>query len=354
MAPRAGGRLGFLDVLRAVAVLFVLFQHVAEQTWPGFSSFTSGGIQLGQLGVTLFFCCSGFIIPVSLERSGNLRRFWIGRFFRLYPLYWLSLLVALLGTRFGSFPADGLRPGDWIANATMFQLWLGRPDAVGLYWSLGWEMSFYVGMSVLFLLHLHRRAVALAVTSVLGCLVVMAALPSVMPGRHLSLGLYNFAFMLTGYVLHQWFVGAVRTRAAAAVFGLTVAGSVGLLWGSAALGVLPTTNAGGSITGPRPMIFAWVLALAIFGVGLLWGRSGGQGVAVLRRLGTISYSVYLLQGLVIALLRPAGWPSWAWALLWTAGTIACAEVTYRFVERPAIALGRRLARRPDAGTPTVS
>ncbi len=46
--------------------------------------------------MVVFFLCSGFIIPVSLERQGSLRRFWIRRLLRRYPLYWLSVVLCML------------------------------------------------------------------------------------------------------------------------------------------------------------------------------------------------------------------------------------------------------------------
>ena len=48
---------------------------------------SSGIIDLGKYGVLLFFLVSGYVIPMSLERHGSLRRFWIGRLFRIYPAY---------------------------------------------------------------------------------------------------------------------------------------------------------------------------------------------------------------------------------------------------------------------------
>ncbi|HEY6749209.1 MAG TPA: hypothetical protein VI357_26270, partial [Mycobacteriales bacterium] len=67
--------------------------------------------------------------------------------------------------------------------------------------------------------------------------------------------------------------------------------------------------------------------------------------AWLRRWGTISYSVYLMQALVLAALDPTGAPPWLDAVLWTAGTVLVSELTYRFIETSGIAVGRRISRR---------
>ncbi len=87
-------RFDFIDSARGIAALAVIAEHLYEARSPWFYTFSQTGFSLGAFGVTLFFLVSGFIIPVSIEKAG-LKRFWIARVFRLYPLYWLSLgLVA--------------------------------------------------------------------------------------------------------------------------------------------------------------------------------------------------------------------------------------------------------------------
>ena len=45
-------------------------------------------------GIMVFFLVSGYIIPASLERQACVRTFWIGRVFRIYPLW----AVVIAGT----------------------------------------------------------------------------------------------------------------------------------------------------------------------------------------------------------------------------------------------------------------
>src|SRR5689334_13222473 len=91
-------RLAWLDGLRAVAVLLVLYAHVSRYVLTDVRAFTSEWLHAGPAGVMLFFLVSGYIIPASLERHGSLRRFWVGRAGRLIPLYALvTVAVVLLG-----------------------------------------------------------------------------------------------------------------------------------------------------------------------------------------------------------------------------------------------------------------
>jgi len=339
---RPVGRLGFLDALRGLAVLLVLFQHVGELTWSVVPEVSGNWLDIGQLGVMLFFCCSGFIIPVSLERTGRLDTFWISRFFRLYPLYWFSLAGAFVCSQLFDIPTAAVTTADWLANITMLQHFLGRPDAVGLYWSLAWEMAFYLLITVLFLLHAHRRPVLLS-AAINTCLLAAVLLYWLfLPGKHFSVGLFNIALMFAGYAVHQWFVGKVATSVIVTTVGYTALTGVVIL--------LTTTFSGGltdQIGVPRsalPLGTAWLGALLIFTVVVASARSGLRFPAWLRRLGTISFSVYLMQSLVVAGIEVPAAPPWLVAVIWTTATLLISELTYRFLEVPAIKLGHRTVR----------
>src|SRR5215212_1633861 len=134
-------RLHFLDALRGVAALAVFFAHACGVLFPGFNDIAFSRFDLGNFGVMLFFLCSGFIIPVSLERQGSLRVFWLRRLFRLFPLYWLTIAILLLkgyAAGWRGFPASFFASplGYLAANMTMLQILFGYPHMVGLAWTL--------------------------------------------------------------------------------------------------------------------------------------------------------------------------------------------------------------------------
>ena len=105
-----GQRLQGVDVLRALAILFVLMNHVNMRLRLARIPYTEGlSEQLvtslvwnGQRGVQIFFAVSGFLITaMSLRRWGSLSRvsvrgFYLMRFARIVPL-----LVLLLGVLSG-------------------------------------------------------------------------------------------------------------------------------------------------------------------------------------------------------------------------------------------------------------
>ena len=89
-------------------------------------------------------------------------------------------------------------------------------------------------------------------------------------------------------------------------------------------------------------------ALVVFA---LWVACLRVDAASLTFLGVVSYSLYLFHPLVLSVLvrlrasGPPGFPLWANGLVGAAFTAVVAAVVYRWVERPAIALGRRCAGR---------
>lgn len=349
-SPRPASRLQFLDGLRGVAVALVLVQHVGERAFPAVAELTHSSLLLGQLGVMVFFLCSGFIIPASLERErpgeGRGRRFasfWRGRFFRLFPLYWLSLAVAgWLAYRGTYSPAAPMSGGDWLANGVMFQMLVGVPNALVAYWTLAFELLFYAGLSVLFVFGLHRRSVELSLAASAVCLALALGAGPLL-GAAPPTGAFCLATMLTGTVFHRWHSGEI---------GLSRL----VLCVVAALGSGTALLAAATLGAPQPpeapqflaMLTAWLGAYAVFCAGVALRHR--RVPAALSRLGTISYSVYLMQALVLAAV-PALSSAVGSAVVWVGATLVVSELTYRFVERPAIALGRRrdtVAVRPAA------
>lgn len=85
-------RISELDGLRGVAILLVVMRHYVHH--PGLLLF---GPQWGWMGVNLFFVLSGFLITsILLRRSGEpglLKTFYARRSLRIFPLYFLALLV---------------------------------------------------------------------------------------------------------------------------------------------------------------------------------------------------------------------------------------------------------------------
>jgi peptidoglycan/LPS O-acetylase OafA/YrhL len=166
--------MAWLDALRGIAALLVVYAHLSHYLLRSVRAVSAEWLHAGPAGVMLFFLVSGYIIPASLERHGSLRRFWAGRFRRLFPLYTVvALLVVALGVT-GVVPLDPIvvaHPGTAaVAHATMLPFLLGQPLVTPVFWTLSFEMVFYLLVGALFAVRLHRgsgiAAVVLAVAAV--------------------------------------------------------------------------------------------------------------------------------------------------------------------------------------------
>lgn len=95
-----------LDGLRALAISLVLLAHCGEAM---VGSLTLGRylFELGQVGVSLFYVISGFLITFLLEKektstnSINLKSFYIRRAFRIFPPFYVYIAIILLLGFFG-------------------------------------------------------------------------------------------------------------------------------------------------------------------------------------------------------------------------------------------------------------
>src|ERR1044072_4646580 len=93
--------------------------------------------------------------------GGGVGSFLRSRAVRLYPAYWLSVLVIAAGM--AVFPGLPWRPTslDVLVNLTMFQDAVGVPASADVYWSLWAEVRFYLLFALLVWWGLtYRRVVA--------------------------------------------------------------------------------------------------------------------------------------------------------------------------------------------------
>lgn len=326
-------RLDFLDGLRGVAALAVFLAHAGHKASPAFRTYIEPYFNVGSWGVVLFFLCSGFILPVSLERQGSLGRFWIRRFFRLYPLYWVNVVImAMIGPGeprmvLSGPPAQSIPI--FLANLTMFQAFMGFPHLMALYWTLTLELLFYILLSLLFLLKLNMRissaTLALIVLSI--CAELVIPLPFAFSySTHLIL-------ILVGLVAYRHYSGALRPAVGGAVLLLTPL-----------MLVIPLLVDPRDSQQQLPWVVAQMAACACFGAAYLLRARPVH--PFLRHLGRISYSIYLMHTIVLDSIPQMSTPLLT-LLVWLVVLLLLASATYQWIEQPMIAWGQRLTRPAD-------
>ena len=198
----AKGRYAYLDGIRGLAALFVIMRHTTE-FWDFF-------VYRSYLAVDIFFILSGFVIANAYARKMaagtlSLGGFVLVRLIRLYPVYFLSLGLAIpvylynqAGQGVPLSMAETLQlvvmsllflPGIMIPNGLLFPI-------NGPYWSLFYELlaNFLYGI---FRPLLSTKALVYLV-SILGLLLLL------MSGYH---GSMDFGFVFT---LQAFIAGLVR------------------------------------------------------------------------------------------------------------------------------------------------
>ena len=343
-SAREISRYGFVDAVRGIAACAVMLQHSLYQSGllgdlqGRLSGFIPNWLELGETGVVAFFLVSGFVIPLSLEKTGNFKLFWVHRAFRIYPLYITVFIVTFAITAGGNINSISALFINAIAHLFFVQEFLKQENFVGGSWTLSLEMIWYIAISSAFLFSLNKNATLLVGLSVLVSISaqITCALDTHLPMGRLSM-LLCCVFGLVCYRRQQGDISQKKFAILSAVVAVTIASNLFV-----GFRLFPSVNPTASF---RMVIDSWALAAVIFFVpfftrrSAIWGRSG------FSFLGRISYSVYLLHPVVLYLLSFTLLNGIRLIGATFAATICISIFTYQFVERPPIRFGHSLKAR---------
>ena len=360
-----------IEVLRAIAVLGVLFHHLQG------SLFTDPVPLLEKIhgwaqpwwGVDLFFAISGFVIARSLiptlqgcttrrEYWQQTRNFWLRRAFRLLPSAWLWLALMLLAcvflNRSGAFGtlsanlqatlAGVLQYANFRFADSFFHYEYGSSF---VYWSLALEEQFYLLFPLLILL--FRRRLVWALLALVAVQILTVRTPLLMVVRTDALALGVLLAMWSAQPGYQRWEPTFLRRPWAGISALIAIGSL--------LSFMATDR----------FTFApyRIGSIAVLGALLVWIASynrdylmpAGAVQRVLAWVGSRSYGMYLIHIPAYQLVRElifrlqnAGLPSPAGhpivTLLLAFGLIVLlSELNYRVIEMPMRNRGAALVKR---------
>lgn len=347
-------RFSYIDGLRAIAATSVLFHHIvsdfvrdaSDQNTALISFLISivSSFDFGRFGVVLFFLISGFVVPFSIKDDNKsdrpIRRFAIGRFFRLYPAFWVSLLFM-----YGYLVFTGNAPElkTVLANATMAANAFGQPWISGVYWTLFIELAFYLLIAVAFIAGILRQPMLVLAAGLLLAVstggpfllrLLGVNLPVVYIGLHLS-------FLFCGLLLRLGVIEKEPGALWAALVLTIVQMSIIVSIGDFSL----ARNDTFFIVGKLPVIAAYVGAYSVFLLALWTMRPHSN---LLSSTGEISYSIYLFHvpvcWTIYLFLPPTGTISDLMTMvLCVVASFAVSILTFRYVEKPMIAVGRGIS-----------
>ncbi|MEI7707043.1 MAG: acyltransferase [Chlorobium sp.] len=180
-------------------------------------------VEIGTIAVATFFFISGFLMPLAYTEHyesygfiNGIRRFYINRFLRIFPLYWVSCLLMtptfFIGENsvFSGHPltVELLNPVIWLQNIIL--LGLNQSQMWGAYyrinnpaWTLDVELQYYLLVPVIILLSARFRVVVSTFLIVaLFVSIYLFFFPAGLVDIDRSFLSWSFCFIL-GYAFHR-------------------------------------------------------------------------------------------------------------------------------------------------------
>jgi peptidoglycan/LPS O-acetylase OafA/YrhL len=378
-APAPSRRIADIELLRGIAVLFVILHHAHGDLihWPSNVMDHIFAYCEFWAGVDLFFAISGFVIARSLlpaleactDNADYLRTvlaFWLRRAWRLLPSAWLWLAVPLIAAAFfnrseafGPFGANVATTAAALANVENFHaaktFGLSPSGTSFAYWSLSLEEQFYILLPLA--AFLFRRN--------LPWLVAVLAVLQIFQPRDVLMMFTRTDAILLGVLVAVWQRHPTyRLFDPSGLGGSRVAGIAVLVTGLAGLATLGSDHLqiASFRTGLIALISAGLVLVASYDRDYLWPP--GPAKRLLMWVGSRSYGLYLIhipayfltQEIWYRLLPEGGELGPAYTLPVTATALfllfALSEANYRLVEAPlrrrGAAIAARFTARPAA------
>jgi peptidoglycan/LPS O-acetylase OafA/YrhL len=350
----APSRIHTLDGLRGFLALGVVFHHAAIyhqylQTGGWYLPPSRFYTDLGQVGVALFFMITGYLFWSKILKTDgrpNLLALYVGRAFRIVPLYMLLAVFVLLAVGIlthWEFREPGLTLAKNVAKWLTGGVWTGgEVNATssleltgGITWTLHYEWIFYASLALLSFL--ARKPFLGSLLPVLGLLAGALVLER-HPGSISASALLMFSAGMTAASARRW----------SAIGNLKLPQWVWSTLTVACLSAVMLLFDGVYAMLPILILGTAFAALTIYDAtlfGILLSRPA-------KRLGDISYGIYLLQGPVFFLAfaspamrsfaRGSALGHWAVSISAAIVLVLVATITHVLIERPGINAGQRV------------
>jgi peptidoglycan/LPS O-acetylase OafA/YrhL len=347
LAPETPAKINhfyFLDALRGLAAVWVIFYHASDEgkrltslaaVLPDW--FEVVLLKWGSLGVSIFFVLSGFVIAHSLRKAivnaQYFKTFSLRRFVRLTPPYYLSIVLALgygiFAAKSKGIPFEPPSPTKFLAHLAYVQDLFGLGHINEVYWTLCLEVQFYLSFcGLLWLAQVLAKRVGdeAARAWVFGPSAIVAAIfplfieQTSRPTYFLPLW-YGFLLGVFAYWSWQKRIPAAAFYGYSAVFVVSAIVHQDVFSAACALSALLLHEAG-----RFNQLGVWLKA------------------APFQFLGKISYSLYLNHVMVVGALFKVGYGKLGMTLTSDLlllgasilGSIGLAWVTWWIAERPSI------------------
>ncbi|MEO8883391.1 MAG: acyltransferase, partial [Devosia sp.] len=309
-------------------------------------------------GVDIFFVISGFIMVYIITPKTRPGAFWLQRFTRIAPLYWVATAVAFLGCLVLPEWFFGHQGWSYALQSALFVPVGVNSDAHPLIspgWTLIYEFAFYSLLAIC--LTLRRPPFALATVAIVTLVSAGTLLGQWVPW----LAFYSDKALMLEFLFGMGAAVLVRDHALRPWQGLVMAAAgfvlIYFLWDA-------------KLDWPRGIKIGLPAFLTVFGFLIsepLWQRY--SPMRQFARLGDASYSIYIVHFFFVTAIATAFTQSvwlrdfagpYGFVVLGVSGGLALGILAHVFIERPLLKVvrahlpkGRSSRSRPDAAEAKV-
>jgi peptidoglycan/LPS O-acetylase OafA/YrhL len=346
----SASRFAFLDVLRTLAALLVVWDHFVGTfcernriafvplEWVRYLVTKPLGIiqDFGFIGVALFFYISGFIITHIIMKE-SVGVFAIRRFFRIYPPLIISIVIAILVVKW----QNGVNPysmGQILRACSLINyIWTPQIPINGVAWTLIIEVIFYILVAIQAPILRAKPFLAILASSMLTGVIFYNARSWGESFFLFSASVAYMPFLLTGQIIYLFFNEKKIKRLHFILMGLIQ--YLLLIWALYSIhkNFLPITNS---------YIISATYALILF---LIFYRfpTAYFRIPFFHIIANHTYSIYLFHAvagvpvLVFAFAKTKSYPCALFCAI--AVTALMSGLACRLVEKPSIKFGQKLS-----------
>jgi peptidoglycan/LPS O-acetylase OafA/YrhL len=319
-----------MDFLRAIAIMLVLLAHaILSYGAPSYLA----PLQLGGIGVDLFFVLSGWLLGGALIRESNkegtinIKRFWMRRWMRTFPAYYAVLIFSV---------AQRLITKDNVPFPTEYFIFTQNYhfplEFFSISWSLAVEEQFYLIIAPLmaFLATKKNKYSTIILLALLLTPFIFRELNLYSSPKETHVRIDGCVFGVLLAHIYYTYPAAWKKVASKSVFISTIATIAFVFFFVARY--FPEWG----VQDPNKLLLAF-----IFGSWVLLANSSNQWserlyVPGAYYIATRSYSIYLLHPEVLSLMKriPIELPFIIYFVITIIGSLIVAEFLYRLVEKP--------------------
>lgn len=351
----------YIDSLRGIAILLVILVHVSfiDGITPAMSYFNETAllfIKNGRLGVNLFFIVSAFTLMLSHQKrqyeDHATRNFFIRRFFRIAPMYYLAIIYFTLAyytgldssnLDWGNVPKKELFANILFVNG-FFPEYIHRYVPGG--WSVTVEFTFYAMFPFLFSkIKNINTAVAFTLTTLIISSIANLLLSGTGADHNNFLKLYIVAQLpVFSLGMLAFFIVTNKDKFAEVKLSSLIYLAVTIL-----IHCYVAVN------------YDFLYSIVFFLLLIILTQKEYKLFSnkILAKIGKVSFSLYLMHFVMMTFFNRHGWMTWvkidsllsatlyfilAYVCIFLVSYI-CSVITYKFIEVPGQDLGRRLIKK---------